>query len=240
MPPENFPTQGHLDEITQWTATNLMKLNEAKSNYMIFSRGKNKFVTRLGLNGIKLDQVSTSQLLGIWITEDLSWAKNTKEICKKAFSRISMLSKLKYVGTSTEDLLDIYALFIRSCAEYCSVAFHSSLTKNQSLDIVRIQKISLKIILGEMYIDYPIALEMTNLKPLFQRREKKCMDFALKCVRHPKNSRIFPLNPNLFEHNMEVRERELFKVNFSRTEAYKKSAVPYCQRLLNQHFGDKK
>ena len=113
------------------------------------------------------------QLLGIWITEDLSWAKNTKEICKKAYFRISMLSKLKHVGTSTEDLIDIYVLFIRSCAKYCSVAFHSSLTKNQALDIERIQKTSLRIILSEMYVDYPIALEMCNLKPLFVMREKK-------------------------------------------------------------------
>jgi hypothetical protein len=150
-----------------------------------------------------------------------------------------MLSKLKYAGTSTEDLIDIYVLFIRSCAEYCSVAFHSSLTKNQALDIERIQRTSLRIILGDMYLDYPIALEMTNLKPLFLRREKKCLDFSLKCIKHPKNSRIFPINPNLVQDNMEVRERELFKVNFSRTEAYKKSAVPYCQRILNQHFSEK-
>ena len=107
---------------------------------------------------------------------------------------MSMLSKLKYVGTSTEDLVDIYLLFIRSCAEYCSVAFHSSLTKSQSVDIERIQRTSLRIILGDMYIDYPIALEMCNLKTLFERREKKRLDFYLKCIKHTKNSRIIPIN----------------------------------------------
>jgi hypothetical protein len=238
LPPSNCQTQSQLDEITEWTRQNLMKLNEAKSNYMIFKRTKSNFVTRLNLNGTVLDQLSTAKLLGIWITEDLSWAKNTQEICKKAYSRMSMLSKLKYVGTSTEDLVDIYVLFIRSCAEYCSVAFHSSLTKSQSVDIERIQMTSLLIILGDMYIDYPIALEMCNLKPLFERREKKCLDFSLKCIKHTKNSRIFPINPNQLEANMDIRQRELFKVNFSRTEKYRKSAVPFCQRLLNKHFSD--
>ena len=151
---------------------------------------------------------------------------------------MSMLSKLKYVGTSTEDLVDIYVLFIRSCAEYCSVAFHSSLTKSQSVDIERIQRTSLRIILGDMYIDYPIALEMCNLKTLLEMREKKCLDFSLKCIKHTKNSRIFPINPNQLEANMDIRQRELFKVNFSRTEKYRKSAVPFCQRLLNKHFSD--
>ena len=63
---------------------------------------------------------------------------------------MSMLSKLKSVGTSTEDLIDIYVLFIRGCAEYCSVAFHSCLTKSQSVDIERIQRTSLQIIFGDM------------------------------------------------------------------------------------------
>ena len=31
-----------------------------------------------------------------------------------------------------EDLIDIYILFIRSITEYCAVAFHSSLTQEQS------------------------------------------------------------------------------------------------------------
>ena len=239
LPPANFQTQAQLDEISQWTEDNLIKLNEAKSNYMIFSRTKTNFVTRLSLNGNKLDQVSTAKLLGIWITEDLNWDKNTKEICKKAYSRISMLTKLKYVGTSMEDLIDVFVLFIRSCAEYCSVAFHSSLTKKQALDIERIQKTSLRIILGDMYIDYTIALEMCNLKPLFERREKKCLDFSLKCLKHSKNKRLFPLNPNLYQNNHEVRNRDLFQVNFARTDTYKKSSIPYCQRLLNDHFSAK-
>ena len=84
-----------------------MKLNKDKSNYMIFKRTKSNFVTRLNLNGTVLDQLSTTKLMGIWIKEDLSWAKNTQEICKKAYSRMSILSNLKYVATRTEDLIDI-------------------------------------------------------------------------------------------------------------------------------------
>ena len=97
LPSSNFETQAHLDAVAEWTDNNLMQLNEAKSNYMVFSRTKTDFVTRLTLNGQKLDQISITKLLGVWITEDLTWAKNTKEICKKAYSRISMLAKLKYV-----------------------------------------------------------------------------------------------------------------------------------------------
>ena len=143
LPPQTFETQEHLKTISRWTKDNLMKLNETKSNYLIFTRTRTDFMTRLTLNNQKLDQVNVTKLLGVWISEDLSWSKNTKEITKKCFSRLSLLTKLKYVGVSTEDLLDIYVLFIRSCAEYCCVAFHSSLTLEQSYSIETIQKVCL-------------------------------------------------------------------------------------------------
>ena len=40
LPSENFATQSHLDDIAEWTENNLMRLNVAKSNYMVFSRSK--------------------------------------------------------------------------------------------------------------------------------------------------------------------------------------------------------
>ena len=89
-----------------------------------------------------------------------------------------MLTKLKYVGVSTEDLIEIYTLFIRSRAEYVSVVWHSSLTQEQAQKIENIQKTNLKIILGEDYIDYPTALEWTGLKELFLRRQNRCLAFA--------------------------------------------------------------
>ena len=43
-----------------------------------------------------------------------------------------------------------------------------------------------------------------------------------------------PLNPNLLGAK-QVRFRERFKVNFSRTKQYQESTTPLCQRLLNSH-----
>ena len=85
-------------------------------------------------------QKTVTKLLGVWISDDLSWATNTTEICRKAYSRVGMLTKLKYVGVTIEELLDIYVLFIRSCTEYCSVVFHSRLTVDQATSLERIQK----------------------------------------------------------------------------------------------------
>ena len=145
-----------------------------------------------------------------------------------------MITKLKSVGSRIEDLIDVYILYIRSLTEYCSVSFHSSLTVEQSYRLERIQKTCLKVILGDMYVDYPAALEMTGLDRLSDRREKRCLNFSLKAIKHERNFKLFPLNKNAGILN--TRQSEKFSVNFAATSAYRNSTIPYCQRLLNQHF----
>ena len=140
---------------------------------MIFSRSESKFATRLNINNVNLEKLPVVKILGIWLSEDVTWTRNCKEITIKAYSRLSMLTKLRYVGVSREDLLNIYVLYIRSVTEYCSVAFHSRLTQEQSNKLERIQKTCLKVILGEEYISYDSALEMCGLQTLYSRRENR-------------------------------------------------------------------
>ena len=56
-----------------------MQINESKSNFIIFSRTKEDFTTRLYINDVKLEKLSVIKLLGVWLDEDLSWERNTKE-----------------------------------------------------------------------------------------------------------------------------------------------------------------
>ena len=102
--------------------------------------------------------------------------------------------------------------------------------------IKKIDPLHKQIILGDNYISYPSALEMTGLDTLYARREARCLNFALKTLKHPVLSEMFPKNRNTTNGNTEIRNREPFQVNFARTEQYKKSAIPFCQRLLNKHF----
>ena len=70
------------------------------------------------MNGGKIDRQEYVKILEVWLAEDIGdWTRNTSEICRKAFSIIGMLSKLKYVGVPIEDLIEIYCLFICSTAE---------------------------------------------------------------------------------------------------------------------------
>ena len=231
LPSENFSMQGNLNKIEDWTSNNLMKVNVDKTNYMIFSRAKVDFGTRLMFNNVKLDRVMETKIVGVWLQSDMKWGKNTRELARKAYSRVSMLTKLKYVGVSIEDLIDIYVLFIRSVIEYCAVVWHSSLTIELARSLEMVQKTCLRVILGESYVSYSAALEMCSLDTLFSRREDRCLSFALKCLKHPDLRRKFPLNKN--NPSQKFSSREKYEVNFARTDTYRDSAIPYLQRILN-------
>jgi hypothetical protein len=234
LPPNQTQTNTYNSSIAQWTKENIMKLNTEKSNYMLFNKGIETFATRFTLDEVTLERKKTIIHLGVWLDESLKWDKHVSEICRKAYPRIKMLSKLRFVGIKMEDLVELYCLHIRSLTEYCSTAFHSSLTQKLSNKIEAIQKTCLRVILGDMYIEYSSALEMCGLTTLFLRREKRSLDFALKCIKHPVNSLIFPTNPTLDTHD--IRNRERFKVNKCNSEFYKKSAIPVLQRRLNAYM----
>ena len=217
-----------MNDISDWSNRNLMLLNEENSKFIMFTRSKSAFTTRILLNNKPMERITVTKLLGVWLQEDLGWQHNTRKICINAYSRMPILGKLKYVGVSTEDLLTIYKLFVRCIPEYCSTVFHSSLTHDQTYKIERIQANSLKIILDENYVSYEAALEMCGLQTLSERREKRQLSFSLKCIKNSFTKSMFPTNQG--------DKKEKFVVNFARTEKYKKSAIPQCQRILNKHF----
>ena len=100
---------------------------------------------------------------------------NTSEICKKAYARMCLLSRLKYVRMDNDGLVRIYITYIRCLLEYCPVVWHSSLTLERSILLQRVQKVALRIILGEEYLSYEHALESCKLETLEKRRQDKCI-----------------------------------------------------------------
>ena len=148
---------------------------------------------------------------------------------------MSLLSKLKYVGVGIDDLVEIYCLFIRSLLDYCSVAFHSSLTQKDIRQLENIQSTALRILLQNNYVSSSAAREMTGLSLLSDRRQARCDTFSKRCLSHPKHRNMFPLNEQYVQHTL--RSREKFKVNFSHTLNHQNSPLEFCKRRLNHITG---
>ena len=74
LPPANIKSQTYMDELSDWTKSKQMKLNVKKSNYMIINYTKKyQFNTRLSMEGTFLEQVHQTKLVGLIVSDDLSW-----------------------------------------------------------------------------------------------------------------------------------------------------------------------
>ena len=209
-----------------------MKLNTDKSKYMIFNFTDNhQFNTRLSLENNVLEQVSEKSLLGVVINDRLTWDSNTDFIVKKAYKRMIILHNLFKFGLPVDELVQIYILYIRSLVENSAVVWHSSLKMAEIKAIERVQKVALKIILKEDFVNYNHALKISGLPSLYERRTILCKKFAVNCIRNEKTGHIFPMN--MLRTLVNTRYPEKFFVQPARTERLKKSAIPYMQRLLN-------
>ena len=173
---------------------------------------------------VLLDNNET-KLLGVWITDDLKWSKNTSEVVKNSYARMSILRKLKAFQVPTNDLVNIYVLYIRSRLEQSAVVWHSSLTLGEEKELERVQKVALRLILGDNYKDYDQARLVTAIQTLSERRKQLCLKFAKKSVKNGSLKDLF--QPNTDSHH------EKFHVTFAKTDRLKNSAIPFMQRLLN-------
>ena len=91
-------------------------------------------------------------------------------------------------------------------------AWHSGITIKQSLEIERVQKVAVNIILSNPVTGRcDMALVIMNLEPLYIRREKLCEKFAKKTLKS-RHGDIF--QPNLSEYN--TRNKLKFTENTSR------------------------
>ena len=205
--------------------------NKTKQILFNFNRDR-QFTTDVELKREPLEIVNEVKLLGVIISNDLKWHKNTNYLTKKVNRKMRMLHIAAKFTRNREHLKHIYKTFIRSNLEFSSTVWHSSLTVTDRQDLERIQKAAVKVILGKEYVGYDQALTVLNLESLNMRREAMALKFAKRSLQNRNFSKLFPLRE--VKHGMMFRTSEKYVVNHSKTKRYKESAVPYLQGLLNR------
>ena len=106
-----------------------MHINDQKTKYMIFNFcNAKKIQTRLYIENTLLEQVHETRLLGVILSDDLSWHSNTNSLVKRAYARMTILKKLYDFKLPKSQLLQIYMTYIRSVTEQSSVVWSSSIT----------------------------------------------------------------------------------------------------------------
>ena len=140
---------------------------------------------------------------------------------------------MKLLDVDPAIICDVYIKEIRSLLELAVPAWHSGLTKSQSADIERVQRVAVKVILsdcstGKSDLKYDMALAVLDLEPLQDRRDRLCLKFARKSL-SSRHSDIFTKNGSKYP----TRERPDFFEQKCNTKRYYNSPINYLTRLLN-------
>ena len=228
----HLKSQDYMDKIVRWSDSKKMKLNPKKCNNLIFNFSRKKqFITNIRINNHVVETVRSKKLLGTIIEDNLKWNLEIERLIKAANKRMMLLHKVSKFTSRISDLKLIYNSKIRSLLETSCVVWHSSITLKQRAMLERLQKCAFRVILKNSYESYENALKVMNMETLDARREKLCMRFAKSCLRHDRMNSLFPIKTS---HSMIKRKTNKFIVNKAITERYKKSAIPYMQRMLNE------
>ncbi len=225
--------QEAMDSISKWSCDNKMRINTVKTKEMLISFQKSQpNIPHIKVNGDTLERVDCVTLLGVRITDKLTWGLHVSHIVKKAQIRLFFLTQLKRSKVSPKDIVKIYCTKIRPVLEYASPVWHGGLTDEQSALIEHIQQRALKIAYPNC--DYNTAMDLVNLLSLHGRRNLQCKKVFDK-MQNPddKLHRILPKERTSCRNTRHSVKYELPKVN---TERYKNSFIPYvlfnCQGLL--------
>ena len=136
--------QESVDMVDIWTNQNDMRLNSEKCKEMIIDFSRNYSLTS-GIESVTigeqvLERVEHAKMLGVTISNNLTWSKHVDNIVSKAGKRVYMLYQLKSAGISQNDLVKIYVSIIRPVLEYACPVWSTSLPKYLSDAIEMIQK----------------------------------------------------------------------------------------------------
>jgi hypothetical protein len=219
-----------LNKTKVYAEENRMKLNLSKTKLVLFNPCISKdFMPEMKVDDTRIDLVEQVKLLGVIISSDLTWTANTQYIVDRCNSKTWILRRLKKLGASHEDLLNVYCKQIRSIAEFAVPVWNSFLTGEDIAKLERLQKIALHIILGDQYKSYSSALKATRLSKLSERRRKTCMKFAKRAQKNTKFSKWFKPNPKV---QRRVKQPKFCPV-ICKKQRFEKSPLSYLTGLLN-------
>jgi hypothetical protein len=156
-----------LQKLCNWFKANKLSLNAEKTKFILFGRkgrkvNMNTFCVTIDNN--KIERVSSTKFLGVYIDDNLDWKHQISQVAVKVSKSLGLLNRVKFV-LSKKSLKMFYNTFILPHFLYCNIiwgcANESTLTK-----LVVLQKRAVRIINHSQYRDptKPIFKSLQILK----------------------------------------------------------------------------
>ena len=97
--------QSIVNQVAQWCQPNHMSINEKKTKEMLIGTWQSAKPPPLTLKASNIDRVSSFKLLGVHISDNLSWNTHVDFICSKASKRLHMLNLLRRSAVPYQELV---------------------------------------------------------------------------------------------------------------------------------------
>ena len=217
-----------LAKINEWGVHNLVTFNANKTKYIQFSNRNNNDDSLIIFNNTNIPKSENIDILGVTLTENLSWTPYVKSIAKKASRKMGLLYRVRKFFTD-EQLSTIYKSHVRSQLEYCSPLWSGCGTVVlRQLDKIQnraIRLINNPIITSE-FPHLSVRRDVASLSLLYRYYHNKCSTELSQIV---PPLRVYPRRTraagNAHEHTLNPPQ--------CRTSAYKNSFIPRTTSLWN-------
>ena len=224
LPKGNVSTaQNIADHIKQWSEGNRLKLHPDKCKELRISFSKDPVVLdQVILNGKEVEIVESAKLLGVIISNNLTWHAHIKEVVKKASKRLYYLVQLKRARLPVRDLVLFYTSCVRSVMDYAVPAFYHSLPQYLKNELIRLEKRAISII--NPGIDYSATGEILNIKPIEEHHNFLCKNLFDNVTKDP-NHKLYDLLPQKHNWHHDLRNGHEFDIPHFNTNRTKNSFI---------------
>ena len=144
-----------------------------------------------------------------------------------------IIRRLKTLGVSTEQLLDVLNKQVLSVLFLGAPAWYGQLTMAERTHLNRVLRCGLHIIYGDSYRSFSQALTRAGMISVTDQLHKMTAKFANRAAKHSKFSKWFKLRPE-GELNTRCQKTKYLPVA-SRTARYGSSPLPYLTAILNEN-----
>ena len=227
----------NLSEIQQWAEKWLVSFSPPKTEELLISNKAPRNHPPLFLNNQPIKKVNHHKHLGIYLSDNLGWKKNTEEIAKKANRCLGILRPLKYI-LDRASLETLYKSFIRPVLEYADIVWDAPDAHRHNLDILeKVQLEAARLVTGatarcstaNLYKE--VGWETLALRRLLHRGT---MMFKIMTGLAPDS--LLQKIPNRVEARTRyrLRNRGDIQVPVTRLVTYSQSFFPSAVRLWNK------
>ena len=237
LPLEANPLQIEVDAVKKYSDERKMLLNPIKTKTMIFNTLKNHDVLPIIQTdeGKELEVVEEHKILGHIVRSDMKSISNTKNICKKAYTRMWFLRRLFSMGCPQNELIEVLKQQIVSFCEVGVPFWAPMITVSESNMLERSLKTGLHIILQEKYVSFGNALKIAKMQSLKNRRAIQMTRFAKQALISEKHSTWFEQSGPSTEMLTRNRKVPILKQVQCRTQKYAHSSIPVLTKILSWH-----